>query len=247
MTHFNDYASLHPTSSAREESNTYQFLGKTLATEDADYESLYPTSSTREESNAYQFLDKTLATEDVDYQFDDTSIREGFKAYNFLDQTSATEDASNLGLHNTLSDRWGMFEQPGPAVSLPKAGHGKHYCNLFVDWCIMPGSPDSLAPATSYMHQIDGFGQPSYSRNHRPGVLQQPQSYHSGPPSHGFSFAGAMVPEPFTVVPTPGNGKSLFSLEPRALGYLPATDSPARPLGGKPERALYRHVPYCKS
>jgi hypothetical protein len=217
-----------------------------------DYASIYPTSSAREEPNACRFLDSTLPTEETDYQFDDTSIREGFKAYNFLDQTSAAEEASNSGLQNTLTDRWGMFEQSRPAVSLqttPRAtaNHGKHHCNLFVDWCLMPGSPESLAPATSYMHQVDGFGQPPYSRNYRPGVDQQAQSYHSGPPSRGFFSASTAAPEPFTTVPTPGNGKSLFSLEPRALGYLPATNSPARLLGGKPGRALDRRVPYGKS
>ena len=43
MAYFNGYSSLYPTSSFREEFNTYQFLDQTSATEEASYEGQYGT------------------------------------------------------------------------------------------------------------------------------------------------------------------------------------------------------------
>jgi len=189
-----------------------------------DYANYYPISSAREELNTYQLLDQTPATEEANY---------------------------NEGPYNTSSDYWTMPEQLGSIVglstSLPAtAGYGEHCYNLFADWCLTLGSPESLAPATSYVNQTDGYGQPLYSSHHWPEVGQQAPSYYSVPLSQDFSSAGTAAPEPFTVVPTFDSGKSVLSPKLRVLEYLPITDSPAQPLGGERERALHQHVLYGK-
>jgi len=81
-----------------------------------DYASIHPTSSTREEFDGYQPLDQTPAAQEVNYQ----------------------------GPRNTFTDFWGTFEQSGltdgSTTTLPStAGHGKHCCNLFIDWCLTLG------------------------------------------------------------------------------------------------------------
>jgi hypothetical protein len=177
-----------------------------------------------------------------------SSAREEFNEYQFLGQASATEDANTQWMCNTFADSWGTYEQPGPtarsSTTLPATtGYGKHCCNLFADWCLTLESLESLAPATSYTNQADGYGQPSY---YLPEVGQQAQTYNSGALSQGFSSARMVAPEPFTAVPTLSSGKSLFSPQLRALEYLPITDSPVRLLGGNPERTLYQHVQYSK-
>ena len=182
-----------------------------------DYASLYPTSSAREEPNTSQFPD----------------------------QTSAAGWADNQP-YNTFTDLWNMPEQSGSVVGEPTknllatTSYGEHRRNNFTDWCLTLESPDSLAPATSYANQVDGYGQPSYSNNYWPEVGQ---SYHSGPPNQEFSFGNTVVSEPSTVTPALGSGKSLFSPELRALEYSPIANSPFQLLGGKPERTIHKHVP----
>ena len=185
-----------------------------------DYASFYPTSSAHEEFNGYQFLDQTSATEEANYQ----------------------------GPYSTFTDLWNTFERPGPTVGSPTTLPAT--VSIVVTFSptgvLTPGPPESLAPAISYPDQTDGYGQPPYSSYYWPEVGQQTQSYDSGSLSHDFSSTSMAVPEPFTAVPTPSSGKRLFSLKLRALEYLPIANSPVRLLGGKPERALYRHVLYGK-
>jgi len=95
-----------------------------------------------------------------------SSAREEFDLYRFPDQTTATEEPSHQEPYSTFPDYWDAFEQPGRAVSLPTtlpatAGHGKHCCNPFVDWCLTLESPESLAPATPRANKQDGYGQPA--------------------------------------------------------------------------------------
>ena len=146
-----------------------------------DYASLYPTSSVREDQ--------------------------------FLDRTSATEEASYQGQYSTFTDGWHTFELPRLTVSSPTslpatAGHGKNYCNLSVDWCLMLESLEVLAPTTT---NIDDYDQPSYSDHYWPGVGRQAQSYYPGSLSQDFSSASPAALEPFTASPTPSSGKCLFS------------------------------------
>jgi len=181
-----------------------------------DYASLYPTSSAREEPKTYQPPDQTLATGGADNQ-----------PYNY-----------------TFTDLWNMPEQSGSVVDestnlLATTSHGKYCCNLFADRYLMPGSPESLAPATSYVNQADGYGQPSYSNNYWPEFDQMAQSYHSGSLNQEFSFDNTVVSEPSTVIPAPSSGKSLFFPK---LEFLLIANSPVQLLGGKPERTIHEHV-----
>ena len=184
-----------------------------------DYASLYPTSSAREEPNTYQPLDQRSAT---------------------------GGGADNQRYNYTFADLWNMPEQSGSVVDestnlLATTSYGKHCCNLFADRCLMPGSPESLAPATSYVNQADGYVQPSYSNKYWPEVDQVAQSYHSGSLNQEFSFDHTVVSEPPTVIPVPSSGKSLFFPK---LEFLLITNSPVQLLGGKSERTLHQHVPH---
>jgi len=153
-----------------------------------------------------------------------SSAREELNTYQLLDQTPATEETNyNEGPYNTSTDYWTMPEQLGSMVGL-----------------------STSLPATSYVNQTDGYGQPLYSSHHWPEVGQQAPSYHSVPLSQCFSSAGTAAPEPFAMAPTFDSGKSVFSPKLRVLEYLPITDSPAQPLGGERERALHQHVLYGK-
>ena len=184
-----------------------------------DYASLYPTSSAREESNTYQSLD----------------------------QTSATGGADNQLYNYAFTDLWDMPEQSGSVVDestnlLDTTSYGKHRYSLLADRYLMPGSPESLAPATSYANQADGYGQPSYLSNYWPEVDQVAQSYHSGPLNQEF-FDNTVVSEPSTVIPAPSSGKSLFFPK---IEFLLIANSPVQLLGGKSERTIHKHVPHGK-
>jgi len=185
-----------------------------------DYASLYPTSSAREESNTCQPPDQTLATGGADDQL-----------YNY-----------------TFTDLRNMPEQSGSVVDeltnlLAATSCGKHCYNLFADRYFTPGSPESLAPAASYVNQADGYGQPSYSNSYWPDVDQVAQSYHFDSLNQEFSFNNTVVSEPPTVIPAPSSGKSFFFLK---LESLLITNSPIQLLGGKPGRSLHQHVPHGK-
>jgi len=187
-----------------------------------DYASFYPTSSAREEPNTFQPSDQTSATGWTDNQ-----------------------------PYNTFTDLWGMPEQSGSVVGEPTnllatTSYGEHRCNLFADWCLTLESPESLAPATSYVNQADGYSQPSYSSNYWPEVGQEAQSYYSGSLGQEFFFENTAASEPSIVIPAPGSGKSLSSSKLRTLEYLPITNSPVQLLGGKPERSIHKHVPHGK-
>jgi len=183
-----------------------------------DYASLYPTSSAREEPNTYQSLD----------------------------QTSATGVADDQLYKYTLTDLWNMPEQSGSVVDestnlLDTTSYGKYCCNLFADRYLISGSPESLAPATSYVNQADGYGQPSYLSNYWPEVDQVAQSYYPSSLNQEFSFNNVVLSEPSTVVPAPSSGKSLFFPKPE---FLLISNSSIQLLGGKPERALHQRVPH---
>jgi hypothetical protein len=142
-----------------------------------------------------------------------SSAREEFNEYQFLGQASATEEANFQRTYNAFANSWETYEQPGPtagsSTTLPAtAGYGKHCCNLFADPCLTLESLESLAPATSYTNQADGYGQPSY---YWPEVGQQAQTYNSSALDQGLPSASTAAPEPFAAVPTLSSGKSLFS------------------------------------
>ena len=208
-----------------------------------------PTASFLTPLDRLQYLNHMAYFNNYTSFYPTPSAREEFSAHQFLDQTSAAEGVNYEGSQVTFPDCWNTFQQPEPTVgssaALPATvGHGEHYYNLFVDWRLTLGSPESLAPATSYMNQTGSYDQLSYSSHYWPEVGQQAQTYHPGFSSQNFSPAIMAAPEPSAVVPTPNSGESLLSLKLRTLEYLPITNSPARLLGGKPERTLYQRVLY---
>ena len=161
-----------------------------------------------------------------------SSAREEFDVYSFPDQTTATEEASHQGQFSTFPDGWDVLEQPAPTVDLPTtppaaAGHSKHCCNFFIDWCLRLESPELLLPTNSWTtNQPDGYNQPSSSSYHWPEVGQEAQSYYSGSLSQEYSFPRAMAFEPPTVDQTPNSGKGIFSLKLRVLEHLPIITDP---------------------
>ena len=161
-----------------------------------------------------------------------SSAREEFDVYPFPDQTTATEEASHQEQFSTFPDCWEALEQPAPTVDLPAtlpaaAGHGKHFCNLFIDWCLTPESPESLLPTNSWAtNQQDGYSQPSSSSYRWPEVGQEAQSYYPGSLSQEYSFPSTMAFEPLTVDQTISSGRGLFSLKLRVLECLPIITDP---------------------
>ena len=185
-----------------------------------DYASLYPTSSAREEPNTYQPPD----------------------------QTSANGGAGDRPFNYTFADLWSTPEQSGSMVGestnlLVTTSYGKHCCNLFADRYLMPESPESPAPATSFVKKADGYAQPSYSNNYWPEAGQMAQSYHSGSLNQEFSFGNTVVSEPSTMIPAPSSGKSLFFPK---IEFLLINNSSVQLLGGKPGRTIHKHVPNGK-
>jgi len=133
--------------------------------------------------------------------------------YEFLVQFSANEAANSTA--NTFTDRWSMYDQPGPMVDFQAAttNHGKHYRNLFVDWCLTVESPEPLASATSWVAQPDGDGQQSYSGQYWPTADHHAHPHGSWFPSMDDPFASTMGSGAPTVVPGPSSGKNIFALE----------------------------------
>ena len=147
-----------------------------------------------------------------------SSAREEFDVYRFPDQTTTTGEPGYRENPSTFPDFWETLEQPGPTVSLPTilpatSGHGKHCYNPFVDWCLTLESPESLALATSWADQPDGYDQPSSSGYYWPEVGQEARSYYSGSLSQEYCFPGTAESKPPTVNPTFDSGKILFSLQ----------------------------------
>ena len=193
-----------------------------------DYPSFYPISSAREEFDVYPFPDQTTVTEETSHQ----------------EQYSQEQ-------YSTFPGCWEALEQPAPTVGLPTtlpaaAGHGKHFYNFFIDWCLTPESPESLLPVNSWTaNQPDGYSQPSSSSYRWPELGQEAQSYYPGSLTQEYSFPSAMAFEPPTVDQTLDSGKGLFSLKLRVLEHLPIINRPAQLLGGKPKRTICQHVLYC--
>ncbi|KAF9652320.1 hypothetical protein BDM02DRAFT_3109315 [Thelephora ganbajun] len=133
----------------------------------------YPTSSASGEPYEYPFLGQRLVTEGPDIQ-----------------------------AHHALANRWNMTEQPGPMVGEPTSpqvtANGKCRCNLFVGWCLTRESPESVVSATSYMTQVDGYSQLSYSGYQWPAVGLQAGSHHSDFLRRDHSFASIATLETST-------------------------------------------------
>lgn len=148
--------------------------------------------------NNVNFFPTSFAPEEADW-------------YPFLGQTSAIEESGNH-LFNTLANGWGMEDQLGPMASSSTslqatAGYGEHYCNLFVDWCLMLKSPEPLPPVI----ENNGYPQPSYSSNYWPAIGQQTQYHHSGCLGWNVPFAGAVAQEASTAAPAPSSSRKYIS------------------------------------
>ncbi|KAF9649843.1 hypothetical protein BDM02DRAFT_1734586 [Thelephora ganbajun] len=123
-----------------------------------------------------------------DTNFYPTSYTFGeFEEYPFLSQTLATEGA-NAQAYHALADHWSMAERSGSMVGLSTS--------------LQATANQPVAPATPYLTQIDGYGQPLYSGYQWPAVGHQAESYHSGFLSRDTPFADTVALEVSTVVPT---------------------------------------------
>ncbi|KAF9646474.1 hypothetical protein BDM02DRAFT_3018631 [Thelephora ganbajun] len=151
-----------------------------------------------------------------------------FNEYPFLGQTLATEGANGLPYH-TPADRSNMV---GSSTSFWATANGKCRRDLFVGWRLTCESPESVAEATSYVPQIDGYGQPSYSDYQWPAVGHQAESYHTGFLSRGTSFAETVASEASTVAQTPSSCKSLFCFETLGIRTLTYREQSRSATGG---------------
>ena len=136
--------------------------------------------------------------------------------YPFLDQTSAAEGLNEYA--RTLTNQWGMIEQPGPMVGSPTslraaASYGRCRCDLFVDWCLTRVFPESMASATSYESRPGSYGQPQYPEWHWSPVSRWPQYNHPGFPSGDVPSASMESSEMLTATSTPSSGKDPFPFD----------------------------------
>jgi len=155
--------------------------------------------------NTFQYLIQMAYFNNANFY--STSASEEPEAYPFLNQTLATEGVGDQ-VHITLADRWGMT---GSQTShRDTVSYGKHYCDPFVNRCLIHEPPDSMTSATSYMNQTDGYSQAPYSGHHWPAVGQQAPPYHPDFLSQDVPFGGMAGSEAPTVVVTPSSGKNLF-------------------------------------
>ena len=140
-----------------------------------------------------------------------------FEQYPFLGRTSVTEEADVQAYH-PFADPWSMTGWPRHPVGSPaslraEVGYGKCIYNLFIKWRLTREFPEPVAPATPYMTQTNGYGQPSYSGSHWPAIGHRARPYHSDFLSRDGSFTSTEASEVSTVITTPSSGENIFYFE----------------------------------
>ena len=93
---------------------------------------------------------------------------------------------------------------PGPG------NDGRCYRDLFVDWCLMFETPESVAPATSYATEVDSWRQPAYAQSEWPKIIEQAQPHYTGYSNQGTSFVGTTTQGTYSATPGPSSSKHIF-------------------------------------